>query len=53
MHEFDYKKAFSTITVEKELKGFFETSEKPKILEIFTPSLENDTVLKDYFKYIK
>ena len=53
MHEFDYQKAFSTATIKKELKGFFETSEKPKILEIFTPSLENDTVLKDYFKYIK
>jgi len=53
MHQFEYQQAFSTATVEKELKGFFETSEKPKILEIFTPSLENDTVLKDYFKYIK
>ena len=53
MYEFEYQQASSTATVEKELKGFFETSENPKILEIFTPSLENDTVLKDYFKYIK
>ncbi|PQJ80850.1 2-succinyl-5-enolpyruvyl-6-hydroxy-3-cyclohexene-1-carboxylic-acid synthase [Polaribacter porphyrae] len=53
MHGFDYLQAQSTETVEEKLNGFFETSEKPKILEIFTPSLENDTVLKDYFKYIK
>jgi 2-succinyl-5-enolpyruvyl-6-hydroxy-3-cyclohexene-1-carboxylate synthase len=53
MYEFKYQKAFSTETVKKELIGFYETSENPKILEIFTPSLENDKVLKDYFKYIK
>ncbi|WP_197026311.1 2-succinyl-5-enolpyruvyl-6-hydroxy-3-cyclohexene-1-carboxylic-acid synthase [Polaribacter sp. Hel_I_88] len=53
MHQFEYQQAFSTETVKKELIGFYETSEKPKILEIFTPSLENDSVLKDYFKYIK
>jgi 2-succinyl-5-enolpyruvyl-6-hydroxy-3-cyclohexene-1-carboxylate synthase len=53
MHEFEYQQAFSTETVKKELIGFYEISEKPKILEIFTPSLENDTILKDYFKYIK
>ncbi|WP_299668934.1 2-succinyl-5-enolpyruvyl-6-hydroxy-3-cyclohexene-1-carboxylic-acid synthase [uncultured Polaribacter sp.] len=53
MHEFEYQKAYSSETVEKELEGFFEASEKPKILEIFTPSAENDLVLKDYFKYIQ
>lgn len=53
MHGFKYQKAFSTITVKKELEGFYEQSDKPKILEIFTPSLENDLVLKEYFKYIK
>jgi 2-succinyl-5-enolpyruvyl-6-hydroxy-3-cyclohexene-1-carboxylate synthase len=52
-YSFDYQQASSTETVEKELKSFYESSNKPKILEIFTPSLENDTVLKDYFKYIK
>jgi len=52
-YEFEYQKAFSTKTVTKELNGFFEVSEKPKILEIFTPSAKNDVVLKEYFKYIK
>jgi len=53
MHEFEYASAFTTEVVTKELEGFFESSEKPKILEIFTPSAENDIVLKEYFKYIK
>ena len=53
MHNFDYQKAFSTETVKKGLNSFFETSEKPKILEIFTPSSENHLLLKKYFKYIQ
>lgn len=53
MYGFDYAQASSTKTVEEQLKGFFDTSEKPKILEVFTPSLKNDTILKDYFKFIK
>jgi 2-succinyl-5-enolpyruvyl-6-hydroxy-3-cyclohexene-1-carboxylate synthase len=53
MHEFEYLKAFSTTTVKQQLNGFFETSKKPKIVEIFTPSAENDLILKEYFKFIK
>ena len=53
MHQLEYQKSYSTETVTKELNRFFETSDKPKILEIFTPSAENDLVLKDYFKYIQ
>ncbi|QNM86067.1 2-succinyl-5-enolpyruvyl-6-hydroxy-3-cyclohexene-1-carboxylic-acid synthase [Polaribacter pectinis] len=53
MYNFEYVKADSKESVEKGLDGFFETSEKPKILEIFTPSEENDLILKEYFKYIK
>jgi 2-succinyl-5-enolpyruvyl-6-hydroxy-3-cyclohexene-1-carboxylate synthase len=53
MHQFEYQKAYSKETVAKELNGFFETSAKPKILEIFTPSAENDLILKTYFKHIQ
>jgi 2-succinyl-5-enolpyruvyl-6-hydroxy-3-cyclohexene-1-carboxylate synthase len=53
MHDFEYQKAFSTESVNEQLKGFYETSEKPKILEIFTPSEENDLILTAYFKYIQ
>ncbi len=53
MYNFKYKKAHSKETVAQELLDFYTTSEKPKILEIFTPSSKNDTILKEYFKYIK
>ena len=53
MHEFEYRKAFSTETVKEQLKGFYVASEKPKILEIFTPSEENNLILTAYFKYIQ
>ncbi|WP_298778251.1 2-succinyl-5-enolpyruvyl-6-hydroxy-3-cyclohexene-1-carboxylic-acid synthase [uncultured Polaribacter sp.] len=53
MHSFEYQKAFSTETVNDQLSAFFEVSEKPKMLEIFTPSEENYLLLKDYFKYIQ
>ena len=53
MYDFEYQKAYSTNTVSEALKDFYTASNQPKILEIFTPSLENDSVLKDYFKYIK
>ncbi|AUC22625.1 2-succinyl-5-enolpyruvyl-6-hydroxy-3-cyclohexene-1-carboxylic-acid synthase [Polaribacter sejongensis] len=53
MYELDYLKADSIETVTAQLQGFYETSEKPKILEIFTPSEENDLILSAYFKYIQ
>ena len=53
MYGFEYQKAFSKDTVSQELEGFYKESEQPKILEIFTPSEENNTVLKEYFKYIQ
>ena len=53
MYELDYLKAHSTTTVTAKLKGFYETSEKPKILEIFTPSEENNLILSAYFKQIQ
>ncbi|MCI2227791.1 2-succinyl-5-enolpyruvyl-6-hydroxy-3-cyclohexene-1-carboxylic-acid synthase [Polaribacter sp. MSW13] len=53
MYAFEYLKADTTETVTSQLNGFYEKSEKPKILEIFTPSEENDLILKAYFKYIQ
>jgi 2-succinyl-5-enolpyruvyl-6-hydroxy-3-cyclohexene-1-carboxylate synthase len=53
MHGFEYQKAYSIPTIKEQLDGFYEVSEKPKILEIFTPSPENDLILKNYFKYIQ
>lgn len=53
MFEFDYLKAFSTDNVKESLLSFYEDSAKPKILEIFTPSAENTTILNQYFKFIQ
>jgi 2-succinyl-5-enolpyruvyl-6-hydroxy-3-cyclohexene-1-carboxylate synthase len=53
MHGFEYQVAATTESVQNELQRFYEPSEKPKILEIFTPSAKNNLVLTAYFKYIK
>lgn len=53
MYGFEYQVASSTENLNSSLKGFYEISEKPKILEIFTPSAKNDLILKEYFNYIK
>ncbi len=34
------------------LETFFSPSEKPIILEVFTPNVENGVLLKNYFKYL-
>ena len=52
MYGFKYGFATSEATIKEQLDGFYEVSDKPKILEIFTPSSKNDEVLKNYFKYI-
>lgn len=38
--------------LEVSLSSFFKTSEKPRLLEIFTNAEINDVVLKNYFKYL-
>ncbi|MGB8703562.1 MAG: 2-succinyl-5-enolpyruvyl-6-hydroxy-3-cyclohexene-1-carboxylate synthase, partial [Gillisia sp.] len=53
MYGFEYAKATSSEEVEKELNSFFSVSEKPKILEIFTPRKVNDEVLLEYFNFMK
>ena len=53
MHGFEYHKAYSTTTIKEQLESFYKASVNPKILEIFTPSVENDLLLKNYFKYIQ
>ncbi|WP_447636803.1 2-succinyl-5-enolpyruvyl-6-hydroxy-3-cyclohexene-1-carboxylic-acid synthase [Flavobacterium microcysteis] len=49
MYFFDYFSASNETALEKGLKEFYD-SEKPSILEIFTPTLENDKILLQYFK---
>ncbi|QHI35855.1 2-succinyl-5-enolpyruvyl-6-hydroxy-3-cyclohexene-1-carboxylate synthase [Kordia antarctica] len=51
MYHFEYKTATDEMSLQKALKTFYDESEQPKILEIFTPRIENDSVLIDYFKF--
>jgi 2-succinyl-5-enolpyruvyl-6-hydroxy-3-cyclohexene-1-carboxylate synthase len=49
----DYIACNNETTLKEALKNLFEPSEKPIILEVFTPNVENGIVLKAYFKYLK
>jgi len=49
MHGFSYRATTDETDLEIALKSFFDTSEQPKLLEIFTPREVNAAVLKDYF----
>lgn len=40
-------------TFKSALNDFFAPSEKPAIIEVFTPNVENGIILKNYFEYLK
>lgn len=50
---FDYASASSYDELNAQWDDFYATSHRPKILEIFTPSSENDRILLSYFDFIK
>lgn len=47
-----HQKANNESELEDALKDFYAQSDKPKILEVFTPRIESPMVLKKYFKYL-
>ncbi|WP_420574093.1 2-succinyl-5-enolpyruvyl-6-hydroxy-3-cyclohexene-1-carboxylic-acid synthase [Kordia sp.] len=51
MYAFEYITASDEVSLQKELQTFYDESTQPKILEIFTPRIENDGTLIDYFKF--
>lgn len=53
MYGFEYLKTTDVSSTEKELTTFYDKSNQPKILEVFTPSHCNDEVLKTYFEKFK
>lgn len=53
MFGFEYLTANDADSVDEGLKALFNIDNVPKLLEIFTPSKENDQVLKAYINYIK
>lgn len=50
MYGFEYSIASNEATLETNLKALFAQNEKPSILEVFTPTLENNKILLQYFK---
>ncbi|MEZ4874739.1 MAG: thiamine pyrophosphate-dependent enzyme [Flavobacteriaceae bacterium] len=52
MFGFDYFSAQNSQQVENTLEEFFKGSDRPKLLEVFTPSEVNDLQLNAYFKAI-
>ena len=50
MYGFEYVTASNEITLEKGLETMFAQNQKPVLFEVFTPTLENDKVLLEYFK---
>ncbi|WP_417886593.1 2-succinyl-5-enolpyruvyl-6-hydroxy-3-cyclohexene-1-carboxylic-acid synthase [Zunongwangia sp.] len=53
MYNFEYETAASETEISSVLSTFFSASERPKILEIFTPRKVNDEVLLNYFSFMK
>ena len=53
MYNYEYEMAHSETELNSVLESFYNTSQKPKLLEVFTPRKNNDTILLDYFKAIK
>ncbi len=53
LFNFEYLVAETKEQTESVLKEFYKVSEKPKLLEVFTPSNINDEVLLSYFEAIK
>ena len=53
MYGFEYQSVASIDQLNVSLPNFYSKSDKPKLVEVFTPSDENDGVLKAYFKAMK
>ena len=53
MFGFEYSTAHNLKTLAEEIVGFYDKSDKPKVLEVFTPSDLNDLVLKEYINNLK
>ncbi len=50
MYNFDYSIASNETNLKVQLATFFKQNNKPSILEIFTPTLNNNKILLQYFK---
>lgn len=53
MYGFDYSTASTIEEVGGQLQKIYTDADRPKVLEIFTPSQDNDRVLKEYINHLK
>ncbi|MFK5878599.1 MAG: 2-succinyl-5-enolpyruvyl-6-hydroxy-3-cyclohexene-1-carboxylic-acid synthase [Flavobacteriaceae bacterium] len=53
MFGFEYQQVSNLEKVKESLSDFYSESNQPKLLEICTPSAENDIILKQYFASLK
>jgi 2-succinyl-5-enolpyruvyl-6-hydroxy-3-cyclohexene-1-carboxylate synthase len=53
MYQFDYMTASDETSLTKALDSLYAQNDKPSILEIFTPTRENDKILLQYFKELQ
>lgn len=51
MYQFEYASAENEEELKRELNTFYLVGNTPKILEVFTPSDLNDSILKEYFNF--
>lgn len=50
MYQFTYLKADDLSSLEEKIEILYSDNENPVILEVFTPTTQNDVILKQYFK---
>lgn len=53
MFGFEYHEASNEDTLNVQLETFYKPSTQPKLLEVFTPSRLNDTILLEYFNAVR
>lgn len=53
MYQMEYQSAHNLDELEQQLVPFYSSGDRPKILEIFTPELENADFLRGYFAALK
>jgi len=53
MYHFEYLTAYDSESLETKIEALYSQDDSPAILEIFTPTVQNDVVLKQYFKELK
>lgn len=53
MYGFEYTMAATESKLTLALNTFYDKKERPQLLEVFTPSAENDEILLNYFNKIK